>query len=89
MTHEVFTLSKSEINLEIKRLRSLQNQHRGEKEIFDRYGQEILNLTAQRDRVVASSHQSFFSGLRPRVNKVGGGSTQAAHIAAALEAKED
>ncbi len=83
------SLSKSDINLEIKRLRALQNQHRGESEIFNKYGQEILTLTAQRDHVVASSHPSFFSGLRSKVDKVGGGSTQAAYIAAAMEAKDD
>lgn len=90
MTHEAsHDLSKNDINLEIKRLRALQNQHRDEKSIFDRYGQEILELTARRDGVVARSHPSLLSRFSPKKNSVGGGSTQAAYIAAAMEAKED
>lgn len=70
MTHEVSTaLSKSNINLEIKRLKALQNQKRNDVQAFSRYQLEIDSLIEQRSLVITNSHPGFLAGLRAKMHQ--------------------
>ncbi len=72
MTVEVSgSLTKKDINLEIKRLRALQNQHRSERDVFSQYQIEIEQLTKKRDRLISNSRSTFLTGFREKLHQAG------------------